>query len=772
MRTVYFRRLLASASLSSFAMVALAMPTMTMAAETPAPAAASAEPAQGVGDILVTARKKQESSNSIGMSINALTGDTLAKQGITNTADLVKAVPGFNYTRSTYGAPVYTLRGVGFNETTLAAAPPVSVYVDEVPLPYSIMSQGAALDVQRVEVLKGPQGTLFGQNSTGGAINYIAAKPTKTLQAGADVSFGRYNQTIASGFISGPITDTLRGRIAVRHESGEGWQYSASRPGDRTGGTDRTQGRILLDWDASDKLSFELNANGWLDRSTPQAGQYVGLVSTKAPADVKAAASTAGNANIADWDPNTHFYTHDAFFQIALRTNYKLGDDLDLTAISAYQELNRDTVVDADGLPLQNFSAASKGYIRSFSQEVRLAGKYGDKISWIVGGNYQNDATYDTFSPIAADSSFPFDAATAMGRNKVNTYAGFGNVDWKPTGNLTLTGGLRYTYQYRDYVGCLYDSGAGDLSAVVAAKSTALSGTTTTLSPGACVTIASGTYKPGAYADSLDQGNLSWKVGANWEVGSHKMLYANISKGYKSGVFITTGATFAAQLAPANQESVLAYEAGFKLSLLNRKLQLNGAAFYYDYRDKQIRGRIIDPVLGGLNRLINIPKSRIAGAEIQMVWEPVKGLTVNGGATYIGSKILGGFSNYTPSGTAMVMSGEAFPLTPKWQLTSDVGYDHPITSHWNGFAGVSATYQSQTNAALGAQALYDVKAYALVDLRAGIHTSDDRWRISGWIRNLNNAYYWTNVSYNGPDVAIRYAGMPRTYGVSASWRFQ
>jgi outer membrane receptor protein involved in Fe transport len=188
---------------------------------------------------------------------------------------------------------------------------------------------------------------------------------------------------------------------------------------------------------------------------------------------------------------------------------------------------------------------------------------------------------------------------------------------------------------------------------------------------------------------------VSWKFGANWEVAPHKLLYATISKGYKNGVFITTGATFAAQLAPATQESVLAYETGFKLSLLNRTLQLNGAAFYYDYQNKQIRGRIIDPVLGGLNRLINIPKSRIAGAELQLVWEPVKGLTFNGGATYIGSKILGDFTNYTPTGTALLMSGEA-SVNPKWQLTGDIGYDHPISSTFNAFAGVSATYQSST----------------------------------------------------------------------------
>jgi iron complex outermembrane recepter protein len=760
--------------MSTCAMASLfvALSATAASADTAPPPAPSAAESTGVGDIVVTARKKQESSNSIGMSINALTGDTLAKQGIVDTADLVKAVPGFNYTRSTYGTPVYTLRGIGFNETTLAAAPPVSVYVDEVPLPYSIMTQGAALDVQRVEVLKGPQGTLFGQNSTGGAINYIAAKPTKTLQAGADVTYGRFDTFNGSAFLSGPITDTLRGRIAVRRESSGPWQQSATRPGDRTGGTDRTQGRMLLDWDASNKLTFELNANGWLDRSTPQAGQYVGLTSTKAPAVVANSATTAGNDQIADWDANTHFYTHDSFYQLALRTNYELGTDLNLTAISAYEKLNRDTLVDADGLAVNNFSAGNKGYIKSFSQEIRLAGKYGQAVSWMVGGNYQNDATYDTFSPQATYSSFPFKAATAMGHNQVNTYAAFANADWQVTPKLSLTGGARYTYQYRDYVGCLFDSGAGDLAAVVAAASTKLSGTTTTIAPGSCVTISSSTYKPAYYEDSLNQGNVSWKGGANWEVAPHKLLYASISKGYKNGVFITTGATFAAQLAPATQESVLAYETGFKFSLLNRTLQLNGAAFYYDYRNKQIRGRVIDPVLGGLNRLINIPKSRIAGAELQLVWEPVKGLSINAGGTYVGSKILGDFTNYTPTGAAMLMSGEAFPLTPKWQFTGDIGYDHPISATFNAFAGASATYQSATNSALGAQAEFAVKAYTLVDLRAGVHTADDKWRFSAFVHNLGNSYYWTNVSYAGPDVAVRYAGMPRTYGVSASWRFQ
>jgi outer membrane receptor protein involved in Fe transport len=734
----------------------------------------AAEPAEelGVGDIVVTARKRQETSNNVGMSISAFSGDTLAQQGITSTEQLIKVVPGFNFTRSIYGSPIFTLRGVGFNETTLAASPTVSVYVDEVPLPYSAMAQGAALDLERVEVLKGPQGTLFGQNSTGGAINYIAAKPTEQLEAGFDFTMGRFNQVDTSAFISGPLSNTLRARVAVRKEYGDAWQKSASRPRDRMGATDRVQGRLLVDWDATERLTLSFNVNGWQDKSEGQAGQFVGILTPRAPAIVRAQPLTIGSPRIADWDAEANLYTDDDFWQTALRADYELNDDLTITSISAYEEMRRDTFVDADGTPVQNFAARNQGSIKTFSQELRIAGQTGDTVNWMLGGNYQRDKITDQFSPNARESSFPFDIATAVGANTIDTYAAFGNVDWEIIPDVTLNGGLRYTWQNRDYTGCLYDSGAGDLSAAVAATSTRLSGTPTTLAPGACVTIDAVTFKPGVFQDSLSEENLSWKGGVNWQVDPRKLLYATVSKGYKNGLFITTGATFAAQLAPATQESVVAYEAGFKFGLLGRSLQLNGAAFYYDYKDKQIRGRVIDPVLGGLNRLINIPESRIAGAELQLIWEPTEGLVLNTGATYVGSKIRGDFTNFTPLGTEKIMAGEAFPLTPKWQLTGDAQYDFPVNENFNAFLGASATYQSSTNAALGEEPLFDVKSYTLVDLRFGVHAQDDAWRISGFVRNLGNTYYWNNVAFNGPDAAMRYAGRPRTYGVTGTFRFR
>ena len=171
-----------------------------------------------VTEVIVTAQKRQENIQNVGMSIQAASGDKLVKMGVTDTESLAKIVPGFQFTPTYYGTNVFTIRGIGFQDTSLAGSPTVSVYLDEAPLPFSALTNGATLDVQRVEVLKGPQGTLFGNNATGGAINYVANKPTDTLQYGATLSYGTFNDTDIQGYISGPLMDGLDVRLALRHE--------------------------------------------------------------------------------------------------------------------------------------------------------------------------------------------------------------------------------------------------------------------------------------------------------------------------------------------------------------------------------------------------------------------------------------------------------------------------------------------------------------------------------------------------------------------------
>lgn len=180
----------------------------------------------------------------------AVSGDTLKAKQVSSFDDIAKLVPSLSYSNTQNGTPVYTLRGVGFYDTSLASYPTVSVYLDEVPLSFPVLTRHSAFDLERIEVLKGPQGTLFGQNATGGAINYIAAKPTRTPTGGLDVGFGRFNTLTAEGYVSGPLSETLSVRVAGRAEIGDGWQTSVSRPGDRNGKQRNYMGRVLLAYDS------------------------------------------------------------------------------------------------------------------------------------------------------------------------------------------------------------------------------------------------------------------------------------------------------------------------------------------------------------------------------------------------------------------------------------------------------------------------------------------------------------------------------------------
>ena len=177
-------------------------------------------------EIVVTAQKRAERLNDVPMSVSAATGEQLKQLGVNSPAALEKVVPGFVFTQSAYAAPVYTIRGIGSYDEAIAISPAVGVYVDQVPLPFSRMTPGASFDLARVEVLKGPQGTLFGENSTGGAVNYIPNRPTDQFAAGGELTYGRFNEADADAFVSGPIGNTFRARLAVRTEQRGDWQKS------------------------------------------------------------------------------------------------------------------------------------------------------------------------------------------------------------------------------------------------------------------------------------------------------------------------------------------------------------------------------------------------------------------------------------------------------------------------------------------------------------------------------------------------------------------
>lgn len=595
-----------------------------------------------------------------------------------------------------------------------------------------------------------------------------ATKPGSTSAAGLDLTYGRFNRVEVKGFVAAPLSNTLSARISARFDRNDDWQRSYTRDATNGEGNILT-GRALLRWEPTSTARVDFMFHGWRDKSESQAQQLVAITGANSPAVLRAYPLPPRSNRAADFDPDLSLKRDSWFWQGSARAEIDLSDALTLTSITSYAKLKRNSPVDADGTALQAYALINPGHSQDFYQETRLSGDIG-AAHFVVGASYAWDSIYDQSDPLARTSSFPFRRASARSDQRVKTAAAFANVDYKITDTLTLQGGLRYTDQHRRFAGCTYDSGAGDFAAAVSRIATARAGRPITVAPGSCLTLNS-RFEPEEVRNNLNEDNISWRASVNWQVDPATLLYANVSRGYKNGAFPTAGATFALQLQPATQESLTAYEAGFKLGLLNRAVQLNGAVFYYDYRDKQFRGRIVDPVIGPQSALVNVPKSRVVGAELQVTAQPARGLTFSVGATYIGTRILGDFVNYDALANRVQMAGEAFPLTPDWQVTSDANYEFPLNQALNGFVGGGVTYQAGTNGGLGELPTFDIGAYTLVDVRAGVSTADDKWRLSAFAKNLTNAFYATLVSQPGPDAAIRVTGQPRTYGVTLSYRY-
>lgn len=734
--------------------------------------------------IVVTAQKREQSLNDVPMSITAVSGEALAARGITDVEGLVKVTPGLSYTESGAGTPVFSLRGVGFFDTTLGAKPSVAVYNDEVSLPFSIMAQGAALDLARVEVLKGPQGTLFGQNATGGAINYVAARPTDVFAAGATVSFARFNTLDATAYISGPIAgDAVKARLSGRVLRGGDWQQSYTRD-DTLGAKRFYQGRLILDLEPSERLKFSINVSGFKDQSDTQAAQLIGRVysspafATSIPAIVNYPIAPA-NARAADWDVGRRLRRDNGFYQMSLRGDLELTDELTLTSITAYSRMDVDQVIDQDGTNLTASLTNVAGNLSSFSQEVRLTGDIGPMI-FVIGASYAKEKSSEnslfqfpnTTSSYSTIPGLRTLSSGLIGRQRFDNKAVFGNVDIDLTDTITAHAGVRITKVDLDYQTCA-TGGDPTSAATYSVLVNAVRGRVglpaiATRQAGQCVTL-NAALTPGLVDAALNEDNASWRVGLDWKPSNGTLIYANVSKGFKSGSAPTLPAIEASTLAPVVQESVLAYEVGFKAQLVDRMLDASGAFFYYDYDDKQLLARR-PTVLGNLPGLVNVPKSRIKGAEFQVNAYPSSGLRLSVGGTYLDSEVTETFVNSTVLGATADFKGDAFPYTPKYQIVGDGEYRFGLNESLDAKLGANVNYRSSTSAGFGGDLLLRIDAYTLVDARVGIAANDDRWSASLFVNNLTDANYWNNVARLS-DVVRRYAGMPRTFGIQLSVKY-
>ena len=773
--------------------------------------------------IVVTANKREQNLNDVGLTITALGGEALKERKISSMEDIASIVPGLAFSSSTTNTPIFTLRGIGFQESSLGVYPAVSVYIDQIPLPFPILAAHSAFDLERVEVLKGPQGTLFGQNSTGGAINYVAAKPTATWEAGGDISFGRFNTIEGNAYVSGPLGENAGMRLALNGLNSDDWQKSISRE-DTNGHKSYVAGRLIVEAQASDAIKLQFNANGWIDKSQPQAQQLISvnpqnpIGGAAATARINASPFAPDNARAADWtgmviDPGTGvILTPEAFggaagngqggyvpgsgravnfeprsnrklWQLAMRADVEIGSDMTLTSLTSYTDYDQKQRVDMDGNALVTFDLdKNNGFIRTFNQELRLANDSASSFRWLLGANYEDSTTFEDQSLRYFDNSNHapglnwINQSGVTNRQDIKNYAVFGNAEFDLGERLTLKAAARYTNSTIDSSICSYTTPTGRVETLFGGAG--INGT--------CFTFAADFTNGPPITGKLKEDNVSWRVGLDYKASPDMLIYANVSRGYKAGSFPSLSVASYLGMLPVTQESVTAFEGGFKASLADRAVQLNAAAFYYDYKDKQIRGKLLDATFGGLDALINIPKSRIYGAEADVTFRLIEGLTINGAVTYLNSRItrnppLERRNNIYAQVDSFI--GDPLPFTPKWSGVVNVDYRHALQSGASVFIGANVSARSHADAAIGANRIpfpysatsftraglggnvFNIKGYTTVDGRIGYEAADGAWKFMLWGKNIFDKYYWTTVIPSN-DSQARFAGMPATYGIT------
>jgi outer membrane receptor protein involved in Fe transport len=761
--------------------------------------AAGQGPAAGgysIGDIIVTAQKREQRLNDVGLSVTAVGGEQLKTRQVTTLTDIAQIVPGLVFSNSASDTPVYTLRGVGFNDTTLGSYPDVSVYLDEAPLPFPVQTKLTGFDLERVEVLKGPQGTLFGNNATGGAINFIASKPTKTFEAGARISYGRFNTIDGEAYVSGPLADNLQARIAGKFTIGDDWQHGYTN-NNTTGKVRNYAGRIQLAWQPTDRLRISLDANGWLEKGDPLAVQLIAVRNPGPGNPVTGYPTAPADPRAADFTADLPPYLDNRLVQGIGRVDWDVTEGLTVTSLTSYTDYKQNMAFDGDGTTLRNADFRFfGGGITSFSQELRLANSGSGPLKFIVGLNYSSDQARDTSELDYRNSTINTGTAAFGGifrsafraNQNMKNYAAFANAEYE-IGKITVKGGVRYTKSDRTANSCFLGV-AGENSnlpfaplytffANLLRSQAGLSPITVTPAQTlGCLTIdntgllgKAPTYLPGEFVGVLNQDNVSFRAGVDYKPRPGLLFYANIAKGYKAGSFPSVAASTTQQSLPVTQESLMSYEAGVKASLIGRTLQANASIFYYDYRNRQIRSKIADPNFGLLDALVNVPKSDVKGAEIELTANPGGGFSAYGNFTYIDAEVKT-YTGINPETGAVGQNfaGAKLPYTPKFQVGTGFNWDVPITDSVTAFAGADLTYRSATTALIGGSDLFKIKEYGLLDLRAGVKSPDGRWSAQIWGKNVTNSYYWDNVAFFF-DTVTRFPGRPATYGITLATKF-
>jgi len=722
---------------------------------------ASAEkPVATLKSVTITAERRKQSAQDVGASVSVLSGRDLKDMNVNNVNDLqhatasVEVEPAFGG-----GQPQFRIRGVGFIDYSANNSSTVGVNVDDVAYALPIQTQGQIFDIDRVEVLRGPQGTLYGRNTTGGTINFITNKPTNEFEAGITTEYGSHNLFNNEGYISGPISDTLRGRLAFSTSDFGAWQTNRAT-GQSLGNNDTAAVRGQLDWDATRDLKFHLEAHTGFDKSDNEGLSLIqpftslsgGAGQVLVPADTNYTATGWGLspafAHLVGISPDAKPGRDNDSNGISLTATYSLGL-VQLTSITAYNFLHRREYADWDAT---SYSASDEYFndtVNEFTQEFRVSSNNPQsRLHWVAGTFYSHDSLDEKFYSDFTDR-LGIMALTAYDQ-QVNTLGVYGQATYDITSRLHGIFGLRQEHETRDLTN--FESG---------------SVTDSSFSP---------FYSPSAPNQSVTSNGTSGKIGIEYNLLPKTLLYATISRGYKSGGFTAHNTTDSDALAPFKPETLTAYEAGFK-SDLNRSLRLNTSAFHYDYRDQQVLSAVYDSNSQSLiGTFVNAPKSEINGFESELEWDPIAGLTISQYVGYKEGKYTAPFVTYDTQASAAAghnvftnYQGTALSF-PRLSYGGQVSYNWR-TDGYRFRAETNYSFHDTYSQLLLLGPGYTVESYWLVNASVSVTPPGGHWDFTFWARNLFNRQYDLTKNFFLPGDSVAAVGEPRTIGVRISYKF-
>ena len=691
-------------------------------------------------EVVVTAQRREQNIADVSVSITAISGDMLEDLGFQNMTQVIAQAPNVEFGES-YN-PLVIIRGQS-NLTGDSAGPetPVGIFVDDVYRAQLSGRWAQLFDLERVEVLRGPQGTLFGRNTTAGVIHYVSRTPTEEFEANLNLQYGSYETRIIDGAISGPISDRVRGRLAVKYHEDDGWQENTNPDpalfGDKFGVTDAIAVRGMMEFDLSDKAMLTLNLAHTRQRNTTKLFTFRGLLDPvdgspcpPATANAGLCASFVGFANEFPEDPEfgrTELRPDQLPEELDITTaiaklNWQLNDDIDLVSLTAFETIDRlyrtDDDVGSDGLfGFLQFHSLSIAESEAFTQEIRFEGTR-DTTNWVAGAYYYDEQVtpWVVAYPDLGDPVGSIDTTSDTG---VKSWALFGQMDVEIADNLNLIVGVRYTEDDRTA-----DVDTGGF-----------------LSGGARV------------QDSfeLNANETTGKIGLDWRPRDGLLAYASVSTGFKSGQFNVSGLNGdLSGVTPTKTETVTAYELGVKWDFWNGRARLYSALWYTDVTDLQ--GAIFrnDPnTFAFISNFTNFGEADIYGLESELVLQATDRFEISLGLGLTDSEISAPLDVVVPTGGGNVdpvtggeifvpVNGHRLPNTSEVNVNGIVRYSIPMNSVGDIVLQADGRWKSNAFNSVVENPYAEMPENGVLNLRAFWTSQEGRYNASVFVENVTD----------------------------------